>query len=188
MTTIKPLSEQDAPEDAREVLDQAKKNYGFIPNLLGNMAHAPALLKAYLSVSALFDQTSLSSTERQVVLLTVSAENGCGYCVAAHTAIAGMQKVPQDVVNAIRNDEPIADPKLEALRAYTRDVVERRGWPSADTVARFEAAGYTSEQALEVVLGVGMKTLSNYTNHIAETPLDSQFAPAAWEPAGAIKE
>jgi uncharacterized peroxidase-related enzyme len=187
MTNLKSLTDQNAPEAAREALAQAKKNYGFIPNLLGNMANAPALLKAYLAVGALFDQTSLSPTERQVVLLTVSAQNGCGYCVAAHTAIAGMQKVPQDVVNAIRHGEPIADPKLESLRAYTKDVVERRGWPSADAAARFEAAGYTSEQALEVVLGVGMKTLSNYTNHIAETPLDPQFTQAAWEPAGATK-
>lgn len=187
MTNLKPLNDQSAPEAAREVLGQVKKNYGFIPNLLGNMANAPAVLKAYLSVGALFDQTSLSPIERQVVLLTVSAQNGCGYCVAAHTAIASMQKVPQDVVNAIRNDEPIDDPKLEALRTYTREVVERRGWPSAGAVERFEAAGYTSEHALEVVLGVGMKTLSNYTNHIAKTPLDPQFAPAAWEPAVAVK-
>ncbi|MBI4907250.1 MAG: carboxymuconolactone decarboxylase family protein [Acidobacteria bacterium] len=187
MTNLKPLNELNAPEVAREVLGQAKKNYGFIPNLLGNMAHAPALLKAYLSVGALFDQTSLSPTERQVVLLTVSAQNGCEYCVAAHTAIAGMQKVPQDVVQAIRTNEPIADGKLETLRDYTREVVERRGWPSAAASARFEAAGYTSEQALEVVLGVGMKTLSNYTNHFAKTPLDRQFASAAWEPAAAVK-
>ena len=187
MFDLKPLNDQNAPEAAREVLGQAKKNYGLIPNLLGNMANAPALLKAYLSVGALFDQTSLSPTERQVVLLTVSAENGCGYCVAAHTTIAGMQKVPQDVVKAIRENEQISDPKLEALRTYTREVVEQRGWPSAAAIQRFEAAGYTSAQALEVVLGVGMKTLSNYTNHIARTPLDPQFAAAAWEPAPAVK-
>lgn len=187
MIDLKPLNDQNAPEAARAVLGQAKKNYGFIPNLLGNMANAPALLKAYLSVGALFDQTSLSATERHVVLLTVSAENECGYCVAAHTAIAGMQKVPQEVVQAIRNNEPIADSKLEALRAYTREVVTQRGWPSASVIERFHAAGYASEQALEVVLGVGMKTLSNYTNHIARTPLDAQFAPAVWEPVAEVK-
>lgn len=187
MINLKPLNDQNAPEPAREVLGKVKKNFGFIPNLLGNMANAPPLLKAYLAVGTLFDQTSLTPTERQVVLLTVSAENGCGYCVAAHTAIAGMQKAPAAVVNAIRDGEAIDDAKLEALRVYTREVVERRGWPSASAFERFLAAGYTSEQALEVVLGVGMKTLSNYTNHIARTPLDPQFAPVAWEPAAAAK-
>ncbi|HBY59178.1 MAG TPA: carboxymuconolactone decarboxylase [Solibacterales bacterium] len=187
MNNLKPRNEQTAPEPAREVLAQARKNFGFIPNLLGNMANAPTLLKAYLAVGALFDQTSLTATERQVVLLTVSTENACGYCVAAHTAISGMQKVSSQVVNAIRDGEPIADSKLEALRIFTREVVERRGWPSATSYERFLDAGYTSEQALEVVLGVGMKTLSNYTNHLARTPLDPQFAPAAWEPAVATK-
>ena len=33
---------------------------------------------------------------------------------------------------------------------------------------------------LEVLVGVTMKTLSNYTNHIVDTPLDEQFAAFAW--------
>jgi hypothetical protein len=42
-------------------------------------------------------------------------------------------------------------------------------------------AGSTKEQVLEVLVGVAMKTLSNYTNHIAHTPLDKQLEPFAWE-------
>ena len=98
-----------------------------------------------------------------------------------------MQNTLRDVVDAIRNGRPVADPKLEALRAYTNDVVETRGWPSAEATARFESAGYSNQHVLEVVLGVGMKTLSNYTNHIAGTSLDAQFAQAAWELGGAVK-
>lgn len=187
MLDVTPLNEQTAPEAARDVLGQAKQNYGFIPNLLGNMANAPALLRAYLAVGALFEQTSFSATERQLVLLTVSAENACGYCVAAHTAIAGMQKVSPEIVQAVRDNQEIADPKLQALRNFTREVVTGRGWPSAAAIERFQEAGYTGAQALEVVLGVGMKTLSNYTNHIVETPLDPQFAGAAWEPAATVE-
>jgi uncharacterized peroxidase-related enzyme len=169
-----------APEAARPILTGAGKNFGFVPNLLGKMATAPALLKAYTQLGALFDQSSFSATERQVVLLTVSAVNGCDYCVAAHTVIAGMQQVPAPVVTAVRDDAPLADPKLEALRRFTAAVVTRRGWPDATDLESFTAAGYGAQQALEVVLGVGMKTLSNYTNHIAGTPLDDAFRPAAW--------
>ena len=180
---VKPLNENTAPEAAREVLAQVRKKFGFVPNLLGNMANAPALLKAYLSVSALFDETSLTPTERQVVLLAASAKNNCAYCVAAHTAIAGMQKVPQDVVSSLRNRQPIADAKLEALRRFVEETVETRGWPSEGTRKRFLEAGYSEAQALEVLLGIGQKTLSNYMNHLASTPLDEQFAPAAWAAA-----
>lgn len=181
---VKPLDEQTVTTpQARELLTQVRKKFGFVPNLLGNMANAPSLLKAYLSVSSLFDETSLSPTERQVVLLAASIQNKCAYCVAAHTTIASMQKVPKDAVEAIRTRRQIADPKLQALRQFTEEIVETRGWPSDATRNHFLQAGYTEAQALEVILGIGMKTLSNYTNHLAGTPLDEQFAPAAWAAA-----
>lgn len=176
-------SVESAPAAARETLAGAKKNLGFVPNLFGVMAEAPALLKAYATLSGIFDETSFNTTERQVVLLVASYENDCGYCVAAHTAIAEMQKVPNDVVKAIRNGQPVADRKIEALRRFTSAVVTSRGWPSEADTRDFLAAGYGRQQVLEVVLGVGMKTLSNYANHVAKTPLDPAFKAVAWSKA-----
>lgn len=169
-----------APAAAREILNGAKKGFGFVPNLLGVMAEAPTLVKAYTTLSRIFEETSFSAAERQVVLLAVSYENGCEYCVAAHSVIAGMQKVPGDVVGAIRDGKPIADAKLEALRRFTAAVTRTRGWPSKDDARAFMSAGYAQAQVLEVILGVGIKTLSNYANHVAETPLDEAFAKATW--------
>jgi len=172
-----------APEAAQETLAGAKRAFGFVPNLLAVMAEAPALVKAYVTLSRIFEETSFSPTERQIVLLTTSFENDCDYCIAAHSIAAGMQKVPGEVVQAIRDGQPIADPKLEALRRFTAAVVNSRGWPSQADTAAFASAGYGHQQVLEVVLGVGMKTLSNYTNHVAATPLDRAFASAAWSKA-----
>ena len=169
-----------APDAARDILAGAEKAYGFVPNLLGTMAAAPALLKAYTSLARIFDESSLNAAEKQVVLLTVSAENACEYCVAAHSPIESKQKVPADVVSALRGGRPIPDPNLEELRRFTAAVVASRGWPSADDTSSFIAAGYGQQQVLEVVLGIGMKTLSNYTNHIASTPLDAAFEGAVW--------
>lgn len=174
---------ESAPEAAKETLTAAKNAYGFVPNLLAVMAEAPALVKAYVALSRIFDETSLTPTERQVVLLTTSYENGCEYCVAAHSVIAGMQKVPTDAVQAIRDGRPIADKKLEALHRFTAAIVTTRGFPTESDTKAFIAAGYSKAQALDVVLGVGVKTLSNYTNHIAHTPLDAGFSNAAWSKA-----
>jgi len=185
--TLNVLKIEDAPEQARPLLEKADQKYGFVPNLLGVMAHAPATLEAYMTLSGLFDKTSLSPTERQVVLLAISAENECAYCVSAHTAIARMQNLDPDVVEAIRDGKPIPDDKLEALRRFAVELVTSRGWPSDEAKQAFHDAGYTDAHALEVILGVGMKTLSNYTNHMAETPLDDAFADAAWEPTGHAK-
>lgn len=171
-----------APQASAEALAGAEKAFGFIPNLLGVFAESPAALKAYLTLGELFGSTSFSDTERQVILLAISRFNDCRYCVAAHSAIAGMQNVPADVVDAIRNDTPITDSRLEALRSFTTAIVDKRGWVTDEDLSAFIGAGYTRANVLEVILATSFKTLSNYTNHIAETPLDSAFAAQRWAP------
>ncbi|MDT8388144.1 MAG: carboxymuconolactone decarboxylase family protein [Thiogranum sp.] len=170
-----------APADARPLLDNANKQYGMVPNLYAKMAEAPGLLQAYLQVAELFSKSSLSATEQQVVLLSASRVNGCDYCVSVHSALADMTGVPTEVTNAVRDNTPLSDDRLEALRQFTARMVETRGWlDEADTQA-FLAAGYTPANILEVILGVGQKTLSNYTNHIAGTELDAAFSGRAWK-------
>lgn len=171
-----------APIPSRAMLTGARSAFGFVPNLLGMLAEAPAALEAYLGVSAAFQKSSLTPTEQQVVLLAASVTNECQYCVAAHSAAATMARVPAGVVDALRSGDPIADPKLEALRRFTEAVVRERGWANEE-LAAFHAAGYSRAQVLEVLAGVTQKTLSNYANHLAETPLDAAFAKAAWSPA-----
>jgi len=146
------------------------------------MANSPALLEAYTAVSAAFDKSDLSATERQVVLLSVSYYHRCDYCIAAHSAIAGMQKVPDDVVSAIRRGESIADAKLEALRKLVIALLDRRGWLEPAERDVFLAAGYESRHVFDVLVGIAQKTMSNFTNHIAGTPLDTMFEQFSWSP------
>ena len=167
--------------EGRETLEQVKAAYGFVPNLLANLVESPAAAQAYLSIGKLFGETSFSETERQVVLLAVSRFNECEYCIAAHSAIAEMGQVPAEVVEALRNDRPLADPRLETLRKFATRVVKQRGWVNDEELNEFLAAGYTRQNVIEVLLGVTLKTLSNYTNHIAGTPLDAAFSAKAWQ-------
>lgn len=180
MTTCKIHNENTASAPAADLLKKARGKYGFVPNLLGTMAESPALLKAYMTLAGIFDETSFSATEKQIVLLATSLANGCGYCMAAHTAIAGMQGVPEDIIKALRNNTPISDKKLESLRRLAHSIAQTRGYPEESAVHGFFGAGYTQAQLLEVILGVGFKTLSNYTNHVAQTPLDDAFKKAEW--------
>jgi uncharacterized peroxidase-related enzyme len=167
---------ETAPEASRQLLEGAKRKNGFIPNLLGVLAEAPAALEAYTSVSDLLAKSSLTATERETVLIAASIRNGCDYCVAAHSTIARMQKVPEEVIEALREERPISDPRLEALRRFTETLVEKRGWASEQEVRTFLETGFRRSQVLEVVLGVTLKTLSNYTNNLVDTPLDKAFA------------
>ena len=171
---------ESAPSDSVPTLDAARKAFGSIPNLIAVLAESPAAVKGYLTLSSIFDESSFSDTEKQVVILTASRYNECHYCMAAHSTVADMQKVDAEVTNAIRNDLPITDPKLEALRQFTLAVTDKRGWVSDQDYQDFVAAGYDRQQVIEVVLGVTFKTFSNYLNHIADVPVDAMFNPRAW--------
>jgi alkylhydroperoxidase family enzyme len=168
---------ETAPDAARAPLAQVSAKYGRVPNLLAAMAESPALLSGYLGVASAFRGSSFSPLEQHVVLQTVNASNACHYCTAAHSAVAvGVTRVDPALDAALRELRPLADPRLEALRRFAHVVTERRGWAEDDEVEAFLAAGYTRAQLLEVVLGIGQKTISNYVNHLIGTPLDAAFA------------
>ncbi len=180
MSAFSVHTETTAPEGARETLAGVRKSIGFVPNLMGVLAEAPGALEGYLTLSNLFESSSLSPVERNVVLLSVSFDNGCDYCMAAHSGLAKMQGVPEDVILALRDGSPIKEPKLQALRAFTALITRQRANLPESEVEGFLAAGFTQRQVLEVILGVTQKTLSNYVNHIARTPLDGAFAAMKW--------
>jgi len=85
------------------------------------------------------------------------------------------------VLKALRSGNTLPNTKLEALRSFVVDVVRSRGRVSDHRIEEFLKAGYSRQNVLEVVFGVAMKTLSNYANHIAKTPVDTQFLSQAWE-------
>ena len=174
-------SRDTAPEPAKHAFDLSEQKYGFTPNLIRVLAESPAAQQAYLTLSSLFQQTSLSPVEQQVVLLTVSFENACDYCMAAHTGGARMVNTPDLVVEALRSGNDLPDPMLNALSRFAGSVVRERGWISDDEVRRLLNAGYTRATVFDVLLGVALKTLSNYSNHIARTELDAAFQDFAWQ-------
>lgn len=159
----------------------AQKSMGFVPNLLGVLAEAPIALRAYMELTDLLGKSSFTPIEQQVMMIAGSHTNGCGYCVAAHSTVGTMVKMPPAVLEALRTGGLVADTKLEALRSFTSEIVNKRGRVSDQRIQQFLDAGYTRQNVLEVVFATAMKTLSNYTNHLAETPIDAAFAAQAWD-------
>ena len=180
MTNFTIHTQETAPAASKPLLDKSLKAIGFVPGLLGVLSEAPKALEAYEVLGTLFKDTSLTTIEQHVVWLTINYENDCGYCVPAHTGLAKFDAVPDDVIEALRNGTSIANPKLEALRTFTVQVVQKRGWVTEDDVKAFLDAGYTQQQILEVILGLAQKVISNYTNHVAKTPVDAVFKKYAW--------
>ncbi|PIQ43191.1 MAG: alkylhydroperoxidase [Gammaproteobacteria bacterium CG11_big_fil_rev_8_21_14_0_20_46_22] len=178
------LDENTDNPQASHLLKEAKHQLGFIPNLYAVMANLPSLLEVYRLGDQQFRQTSgFSAMEQEIIYLTISIVNDCHYCVAAHRTLAAKQaQVPADIIEAICTNQTLKDNKLQALVELTRHVVEARGWIEETKARPFFEAGYTEPQLLAIILAVGIKTLSNYTNHVAQTPIDAAFHHAASKP------
>lgn len=184
MPTFPVHTRETAPDASQPLLARAQQKFGMLPNLMGILASAPAALGGYLAVNEALEGSSLTPVEQQVVLIATSVENGCEYCVSIHSAVAGMVKMPAEALDALRAGRDPEDPRLGALARFARQVVEERGWVPREEVEAFLSAGFGEQQILEVITGVALKTISNYTNHIAATPLDGAFESQRWS-AGA---
>lgn len=170
---------ESAPAGSKDRLQSVNKAWGFVPKLHGMLAESPVALEAYDELFGLVAKSSLTPVEQQVAFLAVNVYHGCEYCTTGHTFLARNAKVPEDVIQALRTGTPIADARLQALRVFAEKVVEERGHAGDAAVDAFIAAGFTKTQVLEVVTVIATKTISNYTNHLTHTPLESAMADPA---------
>jgi len=181
MSTLKIHTILSAPEDSKPLMEKSLEDFGYIPNLHAVLAGAPGLLEAYKSIHGLFVNSSFDKDELTVVWQTINVEHECHYCVPAHTAIAKMMKVDPAITEALRNRTEMPTKKLQALHEMTLSMVRNRGQVSDAEIQAFYEAGYEERQLLEIVLGLSQKVISNYTNHIAATPVDKSFEKFLWE-------
>lgn len=182
MVNLKLENEITSPVST-DILEKTKKGLGFVPNMYIKMGHNPALLDAYSYAYNSFRANSgFSPVEQEVVFLSVAYENNCEYCMAAHSFVGDMMsKVPVEVTNAIREGRQIPDPKLAALSKLTRSLTATRGNVSQEEVKEFLDAGYTESAVLGIIAGIGVKTLSNYSNHNTNPEVDAAFAGRVWK-------
>lgn len=185
-----PLVEFDtAIELQKELLSITKKEFRMIPNMYKAMANTPILLKTYMDAYKGFrTQSNFSATEQEIIFLTISVENNCSYCMAAHSLIADLvSKVPPNITDAIRNGEEIPDTKLKSLYEFTSIMVNKRGNPSNEDVKSFLESGYNEKHILDIILEISIKTISNYTNHIFHTEVDPTFKIREWKSFKAVR-
>jgi alkylhydroperoxidase family enzyme len=170
-----------APNASKPLLENSIKGFGMVPNLHAVMAESPALLEAYQTLHRLAQDSSLNNEELTVVWQTINVEHDCHYCVPAHTAIANMMNVDAEITEALRNQTPLKSGKLETLRQTTLLMVRNRGVIEQADVDTFYAAGFSKQNLLDIVLVLAQKIMSNFTNHLAATPVDEPFNVFAWK-------
>ena len=186
MTTFTQHTLATAPTAAQPTLRKVEQALGFIPGMYATLAESPAVLEGYVVLDAALAKGELSALEREMTKLAVSLENNCPFCVAAHSTLLDLQRAAPELVDAVRAGTPLADSRLQALVTFTRAVVRERGFVPASAVDGFLAAGYSKAAAFEVIGTAGLKSISNYVDHIAHVPLDAALQKREWQPRRAV--
>ncbi|MEI7254067.1 carboxymuconolactone decarboxylase family protein [Dickeya dadantii] len=166
---------ETAPEASKALLQSSIDNFGWIPNQSAYMAESPALLSAYQYAHELFSHCSLNEQERAIVWITVGINNRCVYTVQAHRWIALHNGVPAELIWQLEYQPETLPPRLAALHAFTRIVIQAQGQLKADAIDTFLSAGFSRQNMLDVILGVAQKTMSTLLNSIAGTSIERQF-------------
>lgn len=174
-------TQETAPETSKQILGAVEQKMGFVPNLFAYIAESPAAIQAYVQLDQLLNQTDLAGQDLQLVLLTTSVTNRCEFCVAAHTAGATKAKVDADTLAAVRRGDNPSNAKQAALVQFVRTLVNERGWAPEASVQAFLDAGYSRENVFDVTTAVGLKTLSNYSNHMAQPELNPELEQFRWD-------
>lgn len=170
---------ESAPAAARRFMEATAKHRGYLPAAIGLLASSPHLLEGFLKVSGLFEASTLDPLAREVVILTMATRNGCHLCVAMHAARLTELDADPALIGALRNQEPLEDERLEAIRTFTIAAVENTGDVPESERETFLAHGYTAQNALEVMLGIGAYTMSTLANRLTGAPIDDELAQYA---------
>jgi AhpD family alkylhydroperoxidase len=143
-----------------------------VPNLIDEMAaHNPTVADTYLTANGAIEHPA----EQQVVILAISTYNDCHYCTKAHAAAGAQGGLPDNEIDTILDGGLPENDRHRQLVRLTRRIAGKRGWLSDSDLSEFDDAGLGRDVVYEVVALIGIKTISNYVNHIGHTEVDPAF-------------
>ena len=155
----------------KELFETIQGKMKMIPNLFRVFANSPKVLEGFLSLSGNLSQDSLSPKLREQIALTCAENNGCGYCLSAHTALGKMAGLNESETQSAQSGKA-SDPKTEAALKFARAIIDTRGHVSDTDLQSIKSAGYTEAQIIEIVSHVVLNIFTNYANNVAKTTID----------------
>jgi len=165
----------DTSKKTEDIFTAVKEKFGFVPNLFRTLAITPAVAEVYLTANMAMEGAAIPAREAQAVNLAVSTENGCRYCMAAHTAMGKMAGISPDELSLIKEGGEPKETALAAVVRAARIIMAKKGWLSDEELEELEQSGVDRAKIYEIIALIGIKTIANYVNHVAHTKIDSEF-------------
>ncbi|MGW1496913.1 carboxymuconolactone decarboxylase family protein [Streptomyces sp. NPDC002402] len=157
---------ESAPPASRRAMESTIKHLGHLPPAVARLASSPQLLDGFLKLSAMFEQATLDPLAREVVIMVVATRNECHVCVEMHTGKLRALGADEELIAELRERKPVGDERLEAVRQFTLEALRTAGGVGDEELKAFFMHGYTEQNALEVVMGIGTYTMSTLANRL----------------------
>lgn len=177
MKKLSVINKAQASEQSRQIFEQIEKSVGMLPNIYAVIGNSSNALGSYLTFSDAQKNGSFNSKEREAIFLAVSEENGCNYCLSAHTTIAKMSGFTEDETLLLRAGTH-SDKKLSILTNLSKSIVANRGRADKALVQAFYDAGYDEKALVDLVALVVDKSFTNYIGRLASPEIDFPRAQA----------
>lgn len=168
---ILPLHPDAAGPEAKAALDKAAAAIGATPNFVKVLAHSPAALNAFTGLHALAGRGDLDPQTRERIALAVAQQNGCQYCVSAHTALGRNAGLTPNEILANRNGAS-TDPKAAAALAFAQALVDTLGDVSPAEFDAVREAGHSDAEIVEIIGHVALNIFTNLIGKATKVAID----------------
>jgi uncharacterized peroxidase-related enzyme len=182
MSRIAIPARDESHPDAQPTLDAVYKIFGFVPNLHRLMSLNPPALNGWAQLQALLAKT-LDVKTRDAIAMAVSEVDGCNYCLAAHSYIAGnfAKMSPEEI--ALNRQGKSLDSRRGAAAHFAKRLIEARGKVSDEELAAVRAAGFSEADVIAIVALSVQFLFTNFMNNVADTDIDFPAVKSAREAA-----
>ena len=174
MPRLNPLTPKTAGKSA-PVLEELASRHGTITNMVATMAHSPAVLEGYRQFQRSLKRSQLSVQLRELIALAVAEQNGCAYCLAAHTEAARRAGLSDGVIAAARRGEA-DDPADAAALTFALRVAHRPADVTDAEIAQLRELTFTPSEIAELIAAVALNQFTNAFNIVTGVELDTPRA------------
>ena len=161
MTRLNQIELTEASGEARELLSAVNEQFGMVPNFMKVFANSPSTLAGFLGLNTNLHRGALDGKTRERIALAMAEENGCQYCVSAHTALAKNAGLEQSEIQAAREGRS-ADAKADAAVTFARTVLDNKGEVTTAELNAVREAGHDDGEIVEIIGHVGLNVLTNF--------------------------
>jgi alkylhydroperoxidase family enzyme len=171
-----------APEESVPILRGALSTAGQLPNLLGVLAGAPAVLRAYARFRSELRHGALSlqTLERIALAIAEHYESAPGRSLHARTARQAGLGIDEI---ALAKEWDSRDEREAALMRYLKALVTEQARPPMHLHEEAREAGWSDEQILEAIAYVALETFTAMINVAGEVPVDGSHENARLQAA-----